>query len=78
MGFDPGSLAQVTLADTPEDFARALREATDAPKGAKPASAWRGDARRTYQRHFSPEAYRAGLLRVVGPLIENRRGESAA
>ncbi|MGA8171198.1 MAG: glycosyltransferase [Methylocystis sp.] len=69
-GMGDGALALegVTVADAPEDFARALGEAAKAPAWSeekRKASA----ARAYYDAHFSAAAYERGLERRVAPFL---------
>ena len=68
MGEGALTLEGVVVADAPEDFARALKEAARAPtwsEARREASA----ARAYYDAHFSAEAYERNLERLVAPML---------
>jgi polysaccharide biosynthesis protein PslH len=68
MQVDPARLANVTLAETAEDFAAALRDAAGRPPPAEAerlVSATRG----FYEANFSLEAYRKAVLTHILPLL---------
>jgi hypothetical protein len=68
---DPASLANVTIAESPEIFAAALRQI---PPGGRDQAAVRASSptRRFYDAQFSPAAYRERLARLVAPLLGMR------
>ncbi|MBV8851280.1 MAG: glycosyltransferase [Methylobacteriaceae bacterium] len=67
---DPASLANVTIADTAEAFAAALR---NLPAGqATPDGRQDSATRRLYEERFAPAAYREGLAGLVAPLLKSR------
>jgi glycosyltransferase involved in cell wall biosynthesis len=71
MKIDPASLANVTIAESPDAFAMALRTAV----GRAPASGAErlaSDTRRLYEAHFSLQAYRAALASRALPLLAAR------
>ncbi len=66
---DPRTLANVTLVDEAEGFAKALRLLAERP----PLSAKQreeSDTRRLYERLFSFDAYQSAIAAVVRPLLE--------
>lgn len=68
MGAGALRLEGVAVADSPEEFARALREAAAHPapgESARQASA----TRRYYEAHFSLEAYERNLAALAEPLL---------
>jgi hypothetical protein len=72
MQVDAASLTNVTLAETAEDFAAALRAASGKPpwsEGQRRAS----ETRRFYEAHFSLEAYREALSSRVLPLLASHK-----
>jgi glycosyltransferase involved in cell wall biosynthesis len=68
---DPARLANVTVAESAEGFAEALRAAA---KRSPPTGTERlvSDTRRFYEAHFSLAAYSQAVSRHVLPLIVNR------
>ena len=71
MQVDPGSLGNVTVAETPDDFAAALHAAAGRPP-ATGAERLASDTRRFYEAHFSLQAYRQALAGEILPLVQNR------
>lgn len=68
MNFDPATLGEVALADTPDEFARAVAEALARP--VPRADERRASAtRRAYDEHFSDAAYRRRLAEIAAPLL---------
>ncbi len=68
MGEGALALTGVVVADAPEDFARALKEAARArawDEARRQASA----ARAYYDAHFAAAAYERNLERLVAPLL---------
>lgn len=71
MQVEPARLANVTLAETAEEFAAGLREAAGRPAPAQVARL-ASDTRAFYDANFSLEAYRQTVLDKVLPLLAAR------
>ena len=69
MGIDPATLANVTLASDPLEFAAAIRRATEANRAPADDRA-KSDTRRIYDRVFGAAAYQNTLAALVQPLLE--------
>jgi len=61
------SLQNLTLADAPQDFAAALRNAAELP-GLSEAERRASASRRYYEQNFSATAYQRNLLALIAPL----------
>jgi hypothetical protein len=71
MQIDPASLSNVTLAETPDEFAEALREAAGRPV-SRETERLASDTRRFYEAHFSLEAYGEAVVEQILPLLDGR------
>ncbi|HEY1736284.1 MAG TPA: glycosyltransferase [Methylovirgula sp.] len=73
---DPAILANVTLVDDAESFAKALRELAERPPSSGEERQG-SDTRRLYERLFSFAAYQAAIGDVVRPLLDRQQAKSA-